>query len=131
MSAKTLLLLTLTPGLSVVDVLLLPGPAVLEPDLRHPLGEPRDLCDALEVLAVGVRVDLEVGLQDLDLLLGEGRAHALSLLLARRLVLAALCKAENPPLYLRSCNCVWNDFLGWTVPSFYQIMKEHLRYVCS
>ena len=53
-----------------VHVLLLPGPAILEPDLRHALAQSRDLRDPLEVLPVGVRVDLEVGLQDLDLIRG-------------------------------------------------------------
>jgi hypothetical protein len=35
--------LTLVSALSRVHVLLLPGPAVLEPDLSHPLAQPRDL----------------------------------------------------------------------------------------
>ncbi len=79
------------PGLAGVHVLLLPGPAVLEPHLGDPLAQPGDLGDALQVLAVRVRVDLEVGLQDLDLLLREGGAHALRLLLAVVLRLVALC----------------------------------------
>ena len=37
------------------------------------------LGDAFEVLAVGVGVDLEVRLKDLQLLLGERGAHALVL----------------------------------------------------
>ncbi len=82
-----------SPGLARVQVLLLPGPAVLEPDLRHPLAEPGDLGDALQVLAVRIGVDLEVGLQDLDLLLREGRPHSLGLLLVVALRLVALgCK---------------------------------------
>ncbi len=77
--------LTLVPTLARVHVLLLSGAAVLEPDLRHPLAQPRDLRDPLQVLSVRVRVNLEVGLQDLDLLLREGGAHALRLLLRLRL----------------------------------------------
>ena len=86
------MVLTLSsPGLAGVQVLLLPGPAVLEPDLRHPLAQPGDLGDPLQVLPVRVRVDLEVGLQDLDLLLRERRPHPLRLLLVVALRLVALC----------------------------------------
>ena len=79
------------PGFARVDVLFLPGAAILEPDLRHPLAEAGDLGDSLQVLAVGVGVDLEVGLQDRDLLLGEGGPHPLGLLLVVRVRLPALC----------------------------------------
>ena len=75
------LTLALVSRLVGVHVLFLPRPAVLEPDLRHALAQSRDLGDPLEVLPVGVRVDLEVGLQDLDLLLRERCPHPLRLLL--------------------------------------------------
>ena len=75
------LALALVSRLVGVHVLLLPRPAVLEPDLRHALAQPRDLRDPLEVLPVGIRVDLEVGLQDLHLFLRERRPHPLRLLL--------------------------------------------------
>ena len=75
------LALALVSRLVGVHVLLLPRPAVLEPDLRHALAESCDLGDPLEVLPVGVRVDLKVGLQDLDLLLRERCPHPLRLLL--------------------------------------------------
>lgn len=64
-------------SLPSVLVLLLPRPAVLEPDLRHPLAEAGDLGDPLQVLAVRVGVQLEVRLEDLQLFLGEGRADPL------------------------------------------------------
>ena len=75
------LALALVSRLVGVHVLLLPRPAVLEPDLRHALAQSRDLRDPLEVLPVGVRVDLKVGLQDLDLFLRERSPHPLRLLL--------------------------------------------------
>ncbi len=73
------------PALAGVHVLLLSGPAVLEPDLGDSLAESRDLSNPLQVLAIRVGVDLEVGLQDLNLFLREGGAHPLRLLLAVRL----------------------------------------------
>lgn len=68
----------------VVEILFLPGPGVLEPDLSDPFAQARDLSDALEVLSVRVRVQVEVGLQHLELLLGEGGAHALRFRLGSR-----------------------------------------------
>lgn len=72
-----LLLTLILLSLPSVLVLLLPRPAVLEPDLRHPLAEAGDLGDPLQVLAVRVGVQLEVRLEDLQLFLGEGRADPL------------------------------------------------------
>lgn len=60
-------------------MLLLPRTGVLKPDLRDPLAETGHLGYSLEILAVGVAVQLEVGLEDRQLLLGEGRPHALGL----------------------------------------------------
>lgn len=54
-------------------MLLLPGPRVLKPDLRHPLAESRDMGYPLEVLTIGIAVQLEVRLQDGKLFLREGR----------------------------------------------------------
>lgn len=85
-----LILNLLTLRFSSVLMLLLPRPGVLEPDLRDPLAEARDLRDSLQVLPVGVRVQLEVGLQHLQLLLREGGAHALRLALVVALALAAV-----------------------------------------
>lgn len=66
-------------SLDLAAVLLLPRPRVLKPDLRDPLAETCHLSDPFEVLAVGVAVQLEVGLQDRQLFLGEGRPHSLRL----------------------------------------------------
>ena len=84
--------LTLSPWFSCVHVLLLPRPAILKPDLCDPLAQSRDLSNPLQILAVRVRVDLKVGLQDLNLLLRERRPHPLRLLLAVILRFATLCK---------------------------------------
>lgn len=73
-----------------VLVLLLPGAAVLEPDLRDPLAESRHLRDPLQVLSVRVGVQLEVRLQHLQLLLREGGAHAFRLALVVALRVAAI-----------------------------------------
>lgn len=82
MNEASLFILTLIlfalPG---VLVLLLPSAAVLEPDLRDPLAEAGDLRDPLQVLAVGVRVQLEVRLEHLQLFFREGRADPLRLAL--------------------------------------------------
>ena len=63
----------------------------MKPDLCDSLGEAGDLSDALQVLAVRVGINLEVGLEDLDLLLRERRSHSLRLLLGLRLRVATLC----------------------------------------
>ena len=47
----------------LVDVLLIPCPGILEPDLDHALAQPRDISNPLQVLAVWVAVKLEVRLQ--------------------------------------------------------------------
>lgn len=86
-----------TFALACVHVLLLTGPGVLEPHLGDPLGEACDLSDSLEVLSVGVAVQLEVGLEDLELLLREGGPDPLRLALAVvRLRVSSLCpKSTN------------------------------------
>ena len=109
--------LTLGSRLAAVHVLLLPGPAILKPDLGDPLAEPGDLGDSLEVLAVGVGVNLEVGLEDLDLILGEGGPHPLGLLFRLGLRLPTLYNLENISHYYKTkayqCDfeCVWTAFL--------------------
>lgn len=86
---------TLRLDLIVVQVLLLARARVLEPDLDDSLAQPRDLRDALQVLAVRVRVQHEVGLQHLKLLLGEGGPHTLCLVLVVALRVAALCNTNS------------------------------------
>ena len=49
---------------------------VLEPNLRHSLGQSRQIGDALQVLAVRVRVQQEIGLQNVKLLLCECGPHS-------------------------------------------------------
>ena len=72
-------LVGLTFDLHAVLVAFLPGAGVLEPDLDDPLGEAGDLRDPLQVVAIWVRIQLEVGLEDLQLLVGECGPHALRL----------------------------------------------------
>lgn len=57
-------------------MLLLPGSAILEPDLRDPFAETGDLSDPFQVLAVRVRVQLEVSLKNLQLFFRESRTNA-------------------------------------------------------
>ena len=76
-------------------MLLLSGPGVLEPHLRDPLAEARQLRDPLQVLAVRVGVDLEVCLKDLKLLVREGCPHPLALPLAA-LSVCVLCEPKEP-----------------------------------
>ena len=71
------------------DVLLVPGPRVLEPDLHphnqlgldhlqplqyldHSLAQTRDVRDPLQVLTVGVTVNLKICLKNMNLLVSEG-----------------------------------------------------------
>lgn len=63
----------------LVHVLLLARARVLEPDLGDALREARQRRDPLQVLAVRVRVKLEVRLQHRQLLLRERRPHPLRL----------------------------------------------------
>ena len=67
------------------QVLLVAGAHVLEPHLSHALGQSGQVGDALQVLAVGIRIEQEVGLQDVQLLLGERRPHPFRLAAAAAL----------------------------------------------
>ena len=73
---------------------LLSGAGVLEPHLRHSLTEACQLRDPLQVLAVRVGVDLEIGLKHLQLLVREGGPHPLTLPLTA-LTVCVLCAAEG------------------------------------
>ncbi len=53
----------------------------LKPNLSHPFAESRDLGNPLQILAVGIAVDLEVGMENLDLLFCERCSDSLRLLL--------------------------------------------------
>ena len=50
----------MAPGLLLL--FLLPRSGILEPDLGDTFAEPRDLCDSLEVLPIGVTIKLKVRL---------------------------------------------------------------------
>lgn len=55
---------------------LVTGPHVLEPDLGDSLGQAGQIGDAFQILAVGIGILREVGVEHVELLLGERRPHA-------------------------------------------------------
>lgn len=83
--------------LARVQVLLLPRSRVLEPHLRHPLAKPGYVRYPLEVLAVGITVQLEVRLENRELLLGKGGSDPLRLItaLVTALGVTAFCESTN------------------------------------
>jgi len=109
----------LTFILTSMYVFFLTRPRVLEPYLRHTLAETGHRGDPLQILAIRITVNLEVGLQHLQLLLGEGGAHPFRLALVITIAITALWNGKNKnrnqirgrsemqlPLdlkYLRSC----------------------------
>lgn len=88
-------------ALTGVDVLLLSRPRVLKPHLGDPLAQPRHRRDALQILAVGVAVDLEVGLQHLQLLLGERRPHAFRLAFVVSFGVASIFIRQRANIYCK------------------------------
>lgn len=82
--------LTLRFYFSRVHVFFLSRPRILEPDLCDALTQARYLGDPFQVLTVGVGVELEIRLQDLQLFLGERRAHAFRLVLVVALRVASV-----------------------------------------
>jgi len=60
-------------------MLFLPRSGILKPDLRDPFAKTGHLGYPLEVLAVGIAIQLKISLEHRELLLGEGRSHALRL----------------------------------------------------
>ncbi len=57
------------------------GSVDLKPNLSHPFAESRYLGNPLQILAVGIAVDLEVCMENLDLLFCERCSDSLCLLL--------------------------------------------------
>lgn len=57
-------------------MLLLARSRVLEPHLGDPLAQSRHGGNPLQVLTVGIAIDVEVSLQNLQLFLGEGRSNS-------------------------------------------------------
>lgn len=80
----------LTFILTSMYVFFLTRPRVLEPNLRHTLTETGHRGDALQILAIRITVNLEVGLQHLQLLLGEGGAHTFRLTLVITITITAI-----------------------------------------
>ena len=98
-------------------VFLLPRARVLEPDLRDPLAEAGDLGYPLEVLAIGIAVQLEISLKYLELFFCEGRPHSLCLLLLTRPLVwkmgrewsadGTACMVATMPMGTQVCLVVW------------------------
>lgn len=82
----------LTFILTSMYVFFLPRTRILKPNLRHTLAQARNWGDALQILAIRITVNLKVGLQHLQLLLGEGGAHAFRLALVITITITALYK---------------------------------------
>jgi len=80
----------LTFILTSMYVFFLTRPRILEPHLRHTLAETGHRGDPLQILAIRITVNLEVGLQHLQLLLGEGGAHPFRLALVITIAITAL-----------------------------------------
>lgn len=78
-----------------MGVLFLARPRVLEPHLGDPFAESRQLGYPLQILPVRVAVDLEVGLQDVKLLLGERRPYPLGLVLVEAVGAATICATQK------------------------------------
>lgn len=86
----------------IVEVFLLSCSRVLEPNLRHSLAQARYLRDALEVLTIRVRVEVEVGLQNLQLFLREGGPDPFSFGPGVVLLVAVLCAEPTTLVYVSS-----------------------------
>lgn len=80
-----------------VQMLLLPRPRILEPNLRNSFAEPRHMRYPLEILPVGIAVQLEVRLKNGKLLLRERRSHSLRFVaaLVAALRVTAFCESTN------------------------------------
>lgn len=83
--------------LARVQMLLLPRPRVLEPHLRHPLAQAGYVRYPLEILTIGIAVQLEIRLENGELLLGEGGSDPLRLVtaLVATLGVTAFCESTN------------------------------------
>lgn len=80
-----------------VQMLLLPRPRILEPNLRNSFAESGDMRYPLEVLAVRIAVQLEVRLKNGELFFREGGSHSLRLVtaLVPTLGVTAFCESTN------------------------------------
>lgn len=78
-------------------MLLLPRPRILEPHLRYPLAESGYVRYPLEVLAVGITVQLKIRLENGELFLGKGGPNSLRLIaaLVATLGVTAFCESTN------------------------------------
>lgn len=72
-------------------VLFLASSTVLEPDLRHSLTQSGHVSDSLEILAVGVAVNVEVRLKDLKLFFGECCTDAFGFVFVETVAVIAVC----------------------------------------
>lgn len=80
-----------------VKMLLLPRSRILEPHLRYPLAKPGYVRYPLEVLAVGIAIQLKIRLENGELLLGKSGPDSLRLITALMATLGvtAFCESTN------------------------------------
>ena len=80
-----------------VQMLLLPCPRILEPNLRNSFAESGHMRYPLEVLAIGIAVQLEIRLEHGELFLRERGSHSLRLVtaLVPALRVTAFCESTN------------------------------------
>lgn len=80
-----------------VQMLLLPCPRILEPNLRNSFAESCNMCYPLEILTVRIAVQLKIRLKNRQLFLGEGGSHSLRLVTAfvAALRVTAFCESAN------------------------------------
>lgn len=90
--------LTVLPlHLARVKMFLLPRPWILEPHLRYPLAKSGYVRYPLEILPVGIAVQLKIRLENGELLLGKSGSNSLRLIttLVATLGVTAFCESSN------------------------------------
>lgn len=80
---------------TVMDVLFLARPRILEPHLGDTFAETGDGRYAFEILPVGIAIDLEVGLQHLQLFFGECGADTFRFAFVVAVGVAAVLNGEE------------------------------------
>lgn len=80
-----------------VQMLLLPCPRILEPNLRNSFAESGHMRYPLEILAVRIAVQLKIRLENRELFLRERGSHSLRLVtaLVPALRVTAFCESTN------------------------------------
>lgn len=64
---------------------------ILEPDLCHSLTQPSHTRNSLQILSIGIRVNVEVCLKNLKLFLRESRSNAFRFIFIETLTIVSIC----------------------------------------